>query len=121
MQHARILVVLFLLLAALAWSPGHAGNKAHLGFGTEVTISGFFSPKLKRVRINEVIPSSPAAKAGLLVDDELLEANGKLISGAPAREMARQLKDIKAGEHLKLKVKRKDGSIVYVDIVAGSS
>ena len=67
-----------------------------------------------------MVPSSPAAKAGLLAGDELVEANGKVIDGAPAREMAGALKNIKPGEHLQLRVRRKDGTIANIDIVAGS-
>jgi C-terminal processing protease CtpA/Prc len=118
MKYARLVALISFLFLAFASPSALAGNKAHLGFGTEVTISGFFSPKLKRVKISEVIPESPAAKAGLLAGDELMEANGRVLAGAPAREMAGTLNAIKPGEHLRLKVKRKDGTIASVDIVA---
>jgi C-terminal processing protease CtpA/Prc len=118
MKYTRLFALMSFLFLALASPYSFAGNKAHLGFGTEVTISGFFSPKLKRVKITEVIPESPAAKAGLFAGDELLEANGRVIAGAPAREMAGTLNAIKPGEHLRLKVKRQDGTFASIDIVA---
>lgn len=119
MKHAHLFSLMFFLILSLASMSCAAGNKAHLGFGTEATISGFFSPKLKRVKVSGVVPNSPAAKAGLATGDELVEANGKVIAGAPAREMAGALKNIGTGEHLRLRVKHEDGTFANLDIVAG--
>jgi predicted metalloprotease with PDZ domain len=50
--------------------------------------------------------------------DYILEANGRVINGAPAREMSKQLKDVQVGERLRLKLKRGD-VLLDVIIVAG--
>ena len=105
------------LVAILAMSfPTLAKGK--LGFATEATVSGFFSPVLKRVKIASVAPGSPAAVAGVKPGDYIIEANGRTIEGAPARGMADKLKNVKAGEHLRLKLKR-GTEFVTADIVAG--
>lgn len=113
---ACVLATLILLSVSFAVSAG----KAKLGIATEATISGFFSPKLKRVKITTVVPGSPAALAGLLPGDFIVEANGQKIEGAPAREMAGLLRDVKPGQHLQLKVKRGESNFKDVEIVAGS-
>ncbi len=113
---ACVLATLILLSASFAVS----ADKAKLGIATEATISGFFSPKLKRVKITTVVPGSPAALAGLLPGDFIVEANGKKIEGAPAREMAGLLRDVKPGQHLQLRVKRGESNFKDVEVVAGS-
>lgn len=115
----RKLCLAFLLLVFLAPVASFAADKSRLGFGTQATISGFLSPKLKRVTVTQVQPGSPAAIAGLAVGDQIIEANGKTIAGAPVRQMARQLRDLKSGEHLRLKVKRSGETLLSIDIIVG--
>ena len=112
---ARTLAVLILLAVSFTVSAG----KSRLGFGTEATISGFFSPRLKRVKVTTIERGSPAAIAGLLVGDFIVEANGKKIEGAPARELAGQMREVKSGQHLQLKVKRGESTFKNLEIVAG--
>ena len=108
-----LLVAALLALASVA-----IAAKGSLGFGTEATFSGFFNPVLKRVKVTTVIPESPAAAAGMKAGDYILEVNGRVINGAPAREMSKQLKDVQVGERLRLKLKRGD-VLLDVIIVAG--
>jgi C-terminal processing protease CtpA/Prc len=121
MKSSSRLFLSALLLSLLVALPAFAGSKARLGFGTEATISGFFSPKLKRVRVTEVVPGSPAARAGLLTGDQVMQANGQEIAGAPARAMAKALREVAPGQHLRMRVRRADGSLHDVDIVAGNA
>ena len=103
---------MLLTLASVA-----TAGKGSLGFGTEATFSGFFSPVLKRVKVTTVLPGSPAAAAGMKPGDYIIEANGRAINGAPAKEMAKQLKDVQAGQQLQLKLKRGD-VVINVTVVA---
>ena len=98
----------------------YANEKVMLGFGTQVVMSGYLPPRLKRVTAAQIQPNSPAAKAGLTDGDVIVEANGKAIEGASAWDMMRQLRNIKTGEHLKLKVQRGKGALADIDIIAGS-
>jgi C-terminal processing protease CtpA/Prc len=49
------------------------------------------------MKVTTIEPGSPAAIAGLLVGDFIVEANGKKIEGAPARELAGQMREVKSG------------------------
>jgi C-terminal processing protease CtpA/Prc len=115
----RSVALLVLSIAFLATPLIANAAKGKLGFGTEATISGFFSPVLKRVKVTTVALRSPAAEAGLKPGDYIVEANGRSIEGAPAREMAGQLKNVQPGQHLRLKLKRGE-AFVTADLVAGS-
>jgi len=116
-KYLRIAVVICLF--AMSFS-SFASEKVLLGFGTQVVMSGYLPPRLKRVTAAQILRDSPADKAGLSDGDVIVEANGKAIEGASAWDMARQLRSIKAGEHLRLKVERGNKELVNIDIVAGS-
>ncbi len=65
--------------------------------------------KTPAVKIDDVIPDQPAAKAGLAKNDIIIEVNGKPIermatSELSVRNFVRKLMRMKAGEVLKLKV-----------------
>lgn len=119
-MNSKLLAVMIAITMLVLPKISLATDKGYLGFGTEATISGFFSPILKRVKVTEVQNGSPAAEAGLRVDDQILEANGKAISGAPAREMAGALRNVMPDQHLRLKVKHSDGTQSEVNIIAGT-
>lgn len=114
-KKAKILVAVALLVVA----SGAMAAKGKLGFGTQVSASGFFNPTLEQVKVTTVTPDSPAAAAGMESGDYIVEVNGKPVSGAPARAMASQFKNLQPGEHLHLKLKR-GTTFVDVDIVAGA-
>lgn len=101
---ARVLLAVALLGAASV----ALAAKGSLGFGTEAAFSGFFSPVLKRVKVTTVVPGSSAAIAGMKPGDYIVEADGRVIEGAPARELAKRLKSVQAGDRLRLKIKRGD-------------
>lgn len=114
-KKAKVLVAVVLLV--IASSAMAAGGK--LGFGSQVSVSGFFSPTLEQVKVTTVAAGSPAATAGLKPGDYIVEVNGKPVSGAPARAMASQFKGLQPGQHLLLKLKR--GNVfVNAEIVAGA-
>ena len=110
-------VALVAVLFAMASTAVAAKGK--LGFATEATSSGFISPVLERLKVATVRPGSPAAAAGLKPGDQITEIDGRVIAGAPAREMAGALKNMQVGQKIRLKVKRGD-ELVTLDMVAGS-
>ncbi|MDQ3159486.1 MAG: PDZ domain-containing protein [Pseudomonadota bacterium] len=104
------------LLALICTAPALAKGK--LGFSTETSTSGLLKPVIESAKVAKVRPGSAAASAGLVAGDLIIEVNGQPVKGAPAKNFAEQLKNIKAGEHLRLNVQR--GKIlVLVDILAG--
>jgi C-terminal processing protease CtpA/Prc len=106
-------------VALLVMASGAMAAGGKLGFGSQVSASGFFSPTLEQVKITTVTAGSPAATAGLKPGDYIVEVNGKTVSGAPAREMASQFKSLQPGQHLLLKLKR-GSTFVKAEIVAGA-
>ena len=109
-------------LAAVLFSMASTSVAANgkLGIATEATVSGgFISPVLERLKVATVRPGSPAAAAGLKPGDQITEIDGRVIAGAPAREMAGALKNMQVGQKIRLKVKRGD-ELVTLDMVAGS-
>ena len=95
------LVVLLLTVSGLA-----VAGKGKLGFATEATSSGFVSPVLEQLTVANVRPGSPAAGAGLRSGDRITEINGRVIAGAPARDVAKVLKNLQVGQKVTLKITR---------------
>ncbi len=73
---------------------------------TDVLADQLDLPKGQGLIIEHVQPDSPAAKAGLKVNDVLLEVNGKAVANEP-RELSKLIGDIKADAAVELAVKRK--------------
>ncbi|WP_133479471.1 PDZ domain-containing protein [Cognatilysobacter segetis] len=109
----RLLAAALLLLASATASaaPGR------YGFGVEAETSGLLRPVLERVSIASVQPGSPAAAAGLRAGDRVVDIDGQTVQGAAARPMAARLRDVQAGQRLRLGVMRTTGRVV-VDLVA---
>ncbi|MEO8779000.1 MAG: PDZ domain-containing protein [Rhodanobacter sp.] len=112
---AKVLLALALLVVA----SGAMASKARLGFGTQVSVSGFFSPTLEKIKVTTVTAGSPAAAAGLKPGDYIVAVDGKPVSGAPARAMASQFKNLQPGQHVLLKLER-GHAVVNADLVAGA-
>ncbi|HSB99983.1 MAG TPA: PDZ domain-containing protein [Burkholderiaceae bacterium] len=113
---AAIGVALWLLVqSAAALDPG----RGRLGFTVFVEVDGSYAkPILKSVRVQEIEPGSPAERGGLQVDDLIVQAQGKPLAGANAREVAAMVQ-VPPGETLQLLVRRSDGAQRRVTIVAG--
>jgi len=99
-----------------------AADAAEQGFlGISVYIDGDqFIPnqKAKSVVINRLVPHSPAHKAGLQLDDEILEVDGTKIPGSRMSEI-RPLLDKRAGQTITLIVKKKTGLTQSYSVVLG--
>ena len=118
-MHTRITVALtaFLLaLCASAW----ASERGYFGFGFSLDAEGmFWNPTLRSVKIEKVAPKSPAALAGILVGDDVIEVAGKVVAGAKGNDIKGYIeKDV--GESVQLKVRHANGEIVSVTLVAAA-
>lgn len=108
------LLALFLALPSAVW----AGDRGYFGFSLSLDVEGgFWNPILRSVKIQKVSAQSPAALAGMLAGDEVLEVAGKLVAGAKGKEMQALIeKDI--GESVQLKVRHASGETALVSMVA---
>jgi len=108
------LLALFIALPSVAW----AGERGYFGFGFSLDAEGFFwNPTLRSVKIDKVAPKSPAALAGLLPGDDVLEVAGRVVAGAKGKEIQVHIeKDI--GESVQVKVRHANGETVVLTMVA---
>src|SRR5262245_42500893 len=94
-------------------------NRGRLGFTVYVEVDGSYAkPILKSVWVQEIEPGSPAEAGGLKVEDVILQAQGKPLAGANARDVAAMVQ-VPPGEKLRLLVRGTDGAQRSVTIVAG--
>ena len=117
LMQTRFSVALFALLVSLT-SAVWAGERGYFGFGFKIDGEGvFWNPTLKSAVIEKVAPASPAALAGMLAGDEVIEVAGKVVVGAKGKDMQAQIeKDI--GESVKMKLKHTNGEVVEITMVA---
>ena len=108
------LILLVLLMPAVAF----AGERGYLGFGIAVDGDGFFlNPILAAVTIERVTPGSPAAAAGLVVGDRIVEIEGRQVKGAYARDLKPHLeRDV--GQAVRLVILKQSGDLKPVTLVA---
>lgn len=112
------IVLALLITLALAFSPTANAGKGKLGFSVDASTTGIINPTLKMVRIKTVTPGSPAAVAGLKPGDHIIELDGLAVEGAPAKAVYGRLRNLQAGEHVRLELRR-SGKPMTVEIVAG--
>jgi C-terminal processing protease CtpA/Prc len=115
-RSALILVVDFAASFCLpAWA---AGEKGWFGFSVSVDADGFsFNPTLRAIKIQEVVPTSPAAAAGLASGDFVIEVQGIPVAGAKADTLKAAMQKA-VGETLHLRVKRGSSEAQEVSLVA---
>ena len=115
MKHAlHLLTMVLLLLAASAW----AGDSGYFGISVSVDGEGFFlNPTLKAIRIEKVVPNSPAAKAGITPGDFLIEIEGHPVPGTKA-DVLKPYMQRKVGQSTRLLVKKTSGEVVSLVLVA---
>ena len=58
------------------------------GFNASVSVSGFFSPEINSVNIVKVCTGSSADRAGLKVDNLVIEIDGGIIPKCAAKEVS---------------------------------
>jgi C-terminal processing protease CtpA/Prc len=101
-------LLLALVAAALAWCPAtlHAAEKGWFGVAFSIDTEGIsLNPKLRSVKIEKILPRSPAANSDLAPGDVVLEIEGIAVEGAKADMLKADIQKA-VGETLRLKVKR---------------
>lgn len=112
----KILVhVLFFFISGIAWADAARG---YFGYGYSIEADGFFwDPTLQSVTITKIAPASPAAKAGILEGDQVLELEGRVIAGAKGNEIS-ALSKKQIGQTLRLRLKHVNGELYFVAMIA---
>lgn len=113
-RFSAALLALFFSLSPAVW----AGERGYFGFALSIDGNGmFWNPTLRSVKIDKVSPASPAALAGMVSGDEIIEVAGKPVSGAKGNDLKAHVeKDL--GQPLQLKLRRANGEEVAVTLVA---
>ena len=93
--------------------------KGTFGFAAKVDADGVFNPTLISVRIHSVQSGMPAALAGIVAGDRILEVEGIKVAGAKASAMAGRMKR-KPGDAVLFKLLRASGETYVVTLVAAT-
>lgn len=104
-------------LLGLAPVAGADEPKGTFGFAAAVDVDGVFSPSLKSASVASVQAGLPAALAGVVAGDEIVEVEGEKVAGAKASAMADRMRK-RPGEKVTLKLRRAAGDVVVVTLVA---
>jgi C-terminal processing protease CtpA/Prc len=115
MKLRRLLLALpLLMLATGAWS----ADQGYFGISVAVDGDGFFlNPTIKSIKIEKVVPNSPAAKAGVVPGDVLLEIEGHPVAGTKA-DVLKPYMQREVGQSTRLLVKKTTGEVVSLVLVA---
>ena len=101
MKRAASLV--FLLTFVVFSSAAQAASDVWYGLQLNVNADGFFHPIVHAIKIEKVFPASPAAAAGLVAGDVIVEIQGLKVDGANADDLKKAM-DKKVGETLQIKI-----------------
>jgi C-terminal processing protease CtpA/Prc len=112
-----VLALLFLTYVGAATPQEPKGT---FGFAAKVDAEGVFSPVLKAVLIQSVEPGMPAALAGMVRGDSIVEVEGVKVAGAKASAMADRMRK-KPGEAVVLRLLRTTGESYVVTLIAAAA
>ena len=104
---SRQILAVLLAAAALSVAPTslHAAEKGWFGFALNIDAEGLsLNPKLRSIKIEKIVPASPAANAGLASGDMILEIEGITVDRAKADTLKAAIQK-SVGETLRLKIK----------------
>jgi len=106
--------LLLCLLVGAAW----AADRGYIGLAITVDGEGFFlNPTLKSVKVETVVPNSPAALAGMRAGDLIVEVEGHAVAGTKADVLKSYLqRDV--GQSTRMLVRKATGETVAVVLVA---
>jgi C-terminal processing protease CtpA/Prc len=107
-------LVLFALVAA---SAARAEEKGGFGFELAIAGEGYFNPTVRAVKVASIVPQSPAAAQSIAAGDEIIQVENTEVAGRKASEL-KPLIQKQPGESLHLKLKRRNGEIYSVTLVA---
>lgn len=112
---APILAIMLSLVATSTW----AAERGYFGLATSVDGDGFFlNPTLRTVKVEKVVANSPAAKAGIVPGDYIVEVEGKPVAGTKANDLKPYMQR-EVGQSTRIAVKKATGEIVKIVLVAG--
>lgn len=114
----RKFAVTLALLLFVPVATGNAGEKAWYGFRVKIDTAGFvLNPTVRSAVIQKVLPNTPAADQHIGVGDEIIEAEGKVVSGGRALQL-KPILSKQVGEVLHLRLKRANGEM-YPAVLTG--
>lgn len=117
-MHRFARVFCLVLLGLLLSGGAMAGERGFFGFAPKVSGSGFFlNPTVKRIEIHSVVPDSPAARGGIHAGDEVVTIEDVTVVGSKALKL-RSLAQREVGQTLHLTLRRPDGAVYTVALVA---
>ncbi len=118
MNRQIIAALVLAWVAVLASFASAAAEKGWFGLAFNIETEGFsFNPSVRSVKIEKVVPSSPAAGAGLEAGDVVIQVQDVVIAGAKADDLKAAMKK-SAGETLRLRIKRGAAEPYEVPLVA---
>ncbi|HEX4964437.1 MAG TPA: PDZ domain-containing protein [Thermoanaerobaculia bacterium] len=119
MKRLGVGIVAILMLLGLTFAPAHAEEaKGFFGLTVDIEVKGFMlNPTLKTVTVKKVEPRSPAADAGIVAGDQIVEAEGRMIAGTKASELE-PIMSKKVGQPLHLLLKRPKGEYYKTTLIA---
>ncbi len=89
-----------------------AAEPGFLGIRISIDGEGFVANRIvKTVRVERVVPYSPAARAGIGLGDEIVEVDNRTVRGARVSEL-QPLLDRQAGYVLRIVVRKPSGQLV---------
>ncbi len=103
----RALPLIF-ALSALVLTQGVSATDEKGWFGMAVSVDAegiSLNPTIRSIKVVSVVPKSPAATAGLVAGDSIVEAQGVTVAGAKADVLKAAMQKA-VGEALHLKVRR---------------
>lgn len=109
-----------LSLAALIGGAPAVAEPARGVFGVTLAVraQGVLNPRVSSATIVDVRHGLPAARAGVLPGDALLEVDGTRVPGATAAQLAPLAQGKRVGERIRLVLARPDGQAYAVELVA---
>ncbi len=99
-----LLVCLAAAILCLAMLPAHAADKGWFGFALAIDADGIFNPTLRSIKVDKIVPGSPAAAADLAPGDVVLQVEGIVVEGARADVLKAAIQK-SVGETLHLKIR----------------
>jgi S1-C subfamily serine protease len=117
MTRCRTVTVLTALAFLVLSATVGAAEKGWFGLAISVDADGAINPTLRSITIAKVLPSSPAALAGLAPADTVLEIQGIVVAGTKA-DVLKAAMQKSVGETLRMKIRRGATEIREVSMVA---
>jgi C-terminal processing protease CtpA/Prc len=113
--HLLSVVALSLFLIA---GTAFAGERGYFGFGLSVGTKGFFlNPDVQWLKIESVVPGTPAARAGIVPGDLVVKVDDLVVAGSKALTLkSRATHDV--GQSVRLELKHANGSLYIANLVA---